>query len=333
MKQEILKILKNSDSYVSGEVISNQLNVTRAAVWKAINSLRTQGYDIVSMKHHGYKLEDTATVYNERELRELMDRSELLRNVRLKFFGEIDSTNLAARRDVDKLSGTSLYVADRQLAGRGRLGRTWQSEPDNGIWLSVMLRPQSNPDRLANLTLFAGLCVQRALVKHTGIEIGIKWPNDLVAMPSGRKICGILTETVLEDMQVRAVIIGIGINVNNSSFADDIKHIAGSLRLESGQIYDRGRLLIDILHELIGNFHEFESGLEAKHIEPSWMEGYRQACVTLGRRVSVSGGGEAAEGLASGLTAGGDLTVTMDDGSIKTCHSGEVSVRGLAGYI
>lgn len=334
MKNELLKILKSSDDYISGEMISDQLNVTRAAVWKAVNSLRAQGYNIVSMKHHGYRLEKSSAVYNERELRELMDGSELLRDVSLHFFNEIDSTNLAARRDVDKLSGIALYVANEQLAGRGRLGRIWRSEPDSGLWFSLMLRPDARPDKLANLTLFAGLCVQRALVKKTGLEIGIKWPNDLVAMPSGRKLCGILTETVLEDLQVRAVIIGIGINVNNATFAEDIEDVAGSLRLEGGQVYDRGSLLVAILHELLGNFHEFESALDDQLNVPAWLDAYSQACVTIGRRVVISAAGDSVgEGIAEGLTPEGDITVRMDDGTVRTCHSGEVSVRGLAGYI
>lgn len=334
MKNELLKILRSSDDYISGELISNQLNVTRAAVWKAVKSLRAQGYNIVSMKHHGYKLENSATVYNERELRALMDRSELLKNIKLFFFKEIDSTNLAARRDVDSLEGINLYVADKQLAGRGRLGRSWHSEPESGLWFTLMLRPHATPEKLANLTLFVGLCVQRALLKHTGLEIGIKWPNDLVIMPYGQKVCGILTETVLEDQQVRAVIIGIGINVNNSAFANDIEHVAGSLRLASGHDYDRGRLLIDILHELLGNLHEFENKLDSVSSRPSWLEAYSQACVTLGKRVTVVAGGDlSCEGMAEALNPEGDLIVKMEDGATRVCHSGEVSVRGLAGYI
>lgn len=330
MKTKLLEILSCSEDFISGEDISRELQVTRAAVWKTIKSLREDGYNIVSRKHYGYRLEPGSDVLNIREIVSVLAAVNQSGFLDIHYYDEIDSTNLAARRDIDSLKGWSVYVADRQLAGRGRLGRSWQSDPGCGLWLSVMLRPRLEPQFLASLTLFAGLCVQRALVRLSGLDIGIKWPNDLVVMPQGQKICGILTETVLEDLQVRAVIIGIGINVNTETFAGVLGKSATSLKLSAGHGFSRLEVLKAVVEELVAKYPDYETLTEKNR----WLDEYRSACVSIGRAVVIHNSDQSTEtGMAENLSEDGDLLVRLSDGSLRRCHAGEVSVRGLAGYI
>jgi len=177
---------------------------------------------------------------------------------------------------------------------------------------------------MAKITLFAGLCVAEAL-NSIGAATGIKWPNDIVSLKSGRKLAGILTETILEENRVSALIIGIGINVSTHSFSPEISETATSLQLESGQISSRIEVLSAFLQVFARRYPEFATGI--------WLADFRQLCVTLGRQVKViQADGTGWTGQATGLDDEGELIVLDDAGEPKTVRSGEVSVRGLAGY-
>lgn len=333
MKENILSLLRDQKDFLSGESISRQLGITRSAVWKAIQTLRSQGYQIESLKHHGYKLIPDADVFNEMEIRSLLRSDPQLKDLILTYFAETDSTNLAARRAADQdAPHGSLFVADCQTAGRGRLGRSWISQAGSGLWLSVLLRPQAQPASLANLTLMAGLCVVKALRSATGLDLAIKWPNDLVEMISGRKVCGILTETILEEQRVLAAVIGIGINVNTQELPPEIVHSATSLAIASGHTWPRLALLKEVLRHLNTGYERYIRTLDQP--DPEWLREYEEHCATLHRPVVVTQmDGKVIEGVATGLTSQGDLIIKRNDQQEILCHAGEVSVRGLLGYL
>lgn len=349
--------------------MARDLGVSRMAVSKAIQSLVASGLPIESTRHHGYRL----AIFPDLLLGPLIEADfERISwqgfSPDLHAFASVDSTNLAARRGSDQGDPAgSVYVAEEQTAGRGRRGKSWRSAAGEGLWFSLLLQPDLPPEQLAPVTLFAGLCAATALRKATGLDIQLKWPNDLVILPAGRKFGGILTEMLVEENQIAAVIIGLGINVHTLDFPADLQALATSLALElarrdnspqSGTCFqssasfppgtsfppgqtnpalNRIGLLTAILGEWDRRWPQFlaqaSAGL-ALLPEAGWLDDYRAICATLGRTVVVhDASGQAWEGLALDLAPGGDLRVQRADGSISTVSAGDVSVRGFLGYV
>lgn len=350
MREKILQMLQDAPDYLSGEQISRELAVSRAAVWKVIQSLRHEGYPIESVKHHGYRLAAQPDILSAWDIRQALTAASVASFGQTIFHeAQVDSTNLAARRAVDGgAPDRSLFIADEQTAGRGRRGRQWLSGHRQGLWFSLLLRPTASPAALSRLTLFAGLCVTQAIRQLTGLEAAVKWPNDIVILPSGRKICGILTEMISEENQIIAIILGIGVNINNDTFAEPLTNLATSLRLETGQNYRRVEVLAAILKVFETGFTSFlpparaeiepnastDTGSAPDFCEaPAWLTEYRRLCATLNRPVVIADAqGGLRQGQAVSLTDEGDLIVTWSDGSQTAVHAGEVSVRGLLGY-
>jgi len=350
MKNEILKQLATAylsgQDYVSGADLAHQLGVSRMAVSKAIQSLTVTGIPIESTKHHGYRL----TIFPDLLLEPLIAASFARKNWQAitpeaHVLSRVDSTNLAARRGADaKDPAGSVYVAEEQTAGRGRRGKNWRSAAGEGLWFSLLLKPDLLPERLAPITLFAGLCAVTALRETTGLDVQLKWPNDLVILPEGRKVGGILTEMLVEENQVAAVVVGIGINVHTLDFPEDLQAIATSLDLaflssgtaEQRQPLNRIELLRAVLAEWDRRWAQFlseplESGIDSAKV--SWLNEYRALCATLGRPVEVyAANGNIWTGLAEQIAPGGDLLVRRSDGEMIQVAAGDVSVRGLLGY-
>ena len=349
MKNAILEALVaefyGAGHFVSGADLSVTLGVTRAAISKSVQQLVASGYPIESQKHHGYHLTSLPEALNEALIRYVLrvaGAGQLAQSVYC--MTSVDSTNLAARRGAEtEAPDFSLYVAEEQTAGRGRRGRTWRSASGEGLWFSLLLRPDLPPEKLAPITLFAGLCAAEALRTATGLDIQLKWPNDLVVLPSGRKLGGILTETILEENQIAAVVIGIGINVHTREFPPELSAVATSLALE---LDDSNGLKLNqtlLLAQLAGRFEqrwpEFvesaRSGLmDSVKATPAWLDDYRAICATVGRTVHISGLSDmhqVAEAVAISET--GDLIVRLPDGREQAITAGEVSVRGLLGYV
>lgn len=233
----------------------------------------------------------------------------------IRYYKEVASTNIEAKNTPDAKNGT-LFTADAQTAGRGRLGRGWASPPGCGIWMSLLLTPDIAPERIPEITLVAGMAVCRAI----GAPAMIKWPNDIVI--GSKKICGILTE-----YSGGRVICGIGINVNTRSFPQELEHIATSLYLETGHETDRAALAAGVMNSFEPLYDRFlSSGFAVLADE------YRSRCVTIGREVTVTGAGDTVRGIASGITPDGGLVIDTDHGQ-KIITSGEASVRGIYGYI
>ena len=243
-------------------------------------------------------------------------------------FDEIDSTNNRAKAlgEAGGADGT-LFVAETQTAGKGRRGRCWQSPAGSSISMSILLRPVMNPSDAPMLTLVMAYAATKALREKTELDIGIKWPNDLVV--SGKKISGILTEMSAEIDYINHVVIGIGINVNMESFPEDIAKTATSLRIEAGKEFRRFELIAAIME----HFEKaYEAVCEAGSLEPI-MEDYNRLLVNCGRRVRVLEPEHEYDALALGIDKTGELQVECEDGSRKSVFAGEVSVRGIYGYV
>lgn len=325
MKAEILKMLRETDGYVSGQELCNKFGVSRTAVWKAINQLKENGYEIEAVQNKGYHLLSAPDVMDQTEL-ESIHATEWA-GCEIYYFDSIDSTNTKAKELAEEghPSGT-LVVADRQTAGKGRRGRSWESPMGIGIFMTLMLKPEINPNHASMLTLVAAMATTRAIRRVTGVPAMIKWPNDIVM--NGKKVCGILTEMSAQFDYINHIVIGIGINVHNEDFPEEIAQTASSIYLESGQRIHRASLIEAFLEE-------FED-VYAEYLKTEDMEGlvkeYDAMLVNRGRQVRVLDPKEPFEGKAMGITKKGELIVDTWE-SRKLVSSGEVSVRGIYGYV
>lgn len=251
-----------------------------------------------------------------------MDINNTINNLTTEYIGRnikwhktLDSTNAEAKRNTDMSDGT-LFIADAQTSGRGRLGREWASHEGDGIFMSLLLKPDISPEDASKITLIAGIAAARAI----GMESGIKWPNDIVI--GTKKVCGILTE-----LSLRNIICGVGINVNNQSFDEDLSDKATSMRIESGREFKRENIICNFINEFEPLYKIFlEKGIE------SVMDIYRDLCVTIGRDVTVIYPNRSFDAKAVDVDNDGNLIVEIN-GERKAVSSGEVSVRGMLGYI
>lgn len=326
MRAEILKILKESHGFVSGQELSHSLGVSRTAVWKAINQLKEEGWQIESVKSHGYRLAGEADVMTASELATVLDTQWL--GTQIAYFDETDSTNIQARKLAEKGAphGT-LVVADCQSAGKGRRGRSWDSPRGTGIWMSILLRPGFSPACASMLTLVAGMAAVRGIERACGLTPQIKWPNDLVL--DGKKICGILTEMSTEEEEIRYVVIGMGINVNNEAFPPELGDTAASLRQKLGH----GMRRSPIIGETARAFEAYYEAFSRTRDMSGLREEYDGMLVNRGRQVRVLDPRGPYTGKALGIDQGGGLLVEREGGQVSPVISGEVSVRGIYGYV
>ena len=325
MKAEILKMLRETDGYVSGQELCNKFGVSRTAVWKAINQLKENGYEIEAVQNKGYHLLSAPDIMDKTEL-ESIHATEWA-GCEIYYFDSIDSTNTKAKELAEEghPSGT-LVVADRQTAGKGRRGRSWESPTGIGIFMTLMLKPEINPNNASMLTLVAAMATTRAIRRVTGVPALIKWPNDIVM--NGKKVCGILTEMSAQFDYINHIVIGIGINVHNEDFPEEIAKTASSLYLESGQHIHRASLIEAFLEEFEDVYAEY---LKTEDMEGLQKE-YDAMLVNRGRQVRVLDPKEPFEGKAMGITKKVELIVDTWE-SRKLVSSGEVSVRGIYGYV
>lgn len=244
------------------------------------------------------------------------------------YFKEIDSTNNEIKRQGEKGASHGLVViAESQTAGRGRLGRSWSSPEEEGIWMSFLLRPQMKPEAASMLTLVIALAVRKAVLQVTGIEALIKWPNDIVV--NGKKICGILTEMSTIGSDINYVTAGVGINVNTKSFPEEISRTATSISLACGKKISR-----EMLVERFGEaFEEYYDRLVETNDLSLIKEEYNGYLANRDRFVKVIGADEELTGTALGINELGELLVQDSANQVHIIRSGEVSVRGIYGYV
>lgn len=326
MKGEILKLLKEADGYISGQELCTRFGVSRTAVWKVMNQLKEEGYEIEAVRNKGYVLRSMSDVLSKEEILSNMETRWAGANV--VYFDKTDSTNIQARKQADLGAphGT-LVVADRQEGGKGRRGRGWESPSGVGIWMSLLLRPQISSISASMLTLLMALAAEKGIREATGIESQIKWPNDLTV--NKKKICGILTEMSTELMEIQYVVIGIGINVCQAEFPEEIKKTATSLYLESGEKHQRSRIIAKIMEAMEGYYEKF---IETEDMS-GLMEEYNAKLVNLGNEVCVLAPSGEFRGISEGINEKGGLIVRLPDGTKTEVISGEVSVRGVYGYV
>ena len=328
MKTEILKILRGTDGYVSGQELCDKLGVSRTAVWKVIGSLKEEGYEIDAVSRKGYRLLSSPDVVSESEVASRI--SDGVFGQRVVSYEITDSTNTRAKQLAEEgaVHGT-LVVANMQTAGKGRRGRSWQQEEGSVIAMSLLLRPTFSPDKASMLTLLAAHSVAGAIEAVTGLPAAIKWPNDIVI--NRKKTVGILTEMSLgvEQAAIDYIVIGIGINVNNTAFPEDIRDMATSLYLEKGERVSRSALIAESMRRLEVDYEAFLKTEDLSAILPD----YNAHLISMNKEVRVLDPKGEYTGISRGMDAQGELLVERADGEIIKVYAGEVSVRGLYGYV
>jgi len=239
------------------------------------------------------------------------------------YFEETDSTNRRARLLAQEgAQHGTLVLADRQTAGRGRRGRGWISPAGEGIFMSLLLRPDVHPSQVAKLSLLTALAVANAIAEETGLDARIKWPNDIVI--HGRKVCGLLLEMTADEHAVYDVVAGVGVNVHQKTFDEEIAHTASSLDLLTGRTVSRAALVCAFLRA-------FEAAMEMN--DEAMMAAYAARSATLGQRVQVIGLTGTFTGVAKGVTDSGSLLVEDEEGAVREVLAADVSVRGIMGYV
>lgn len=331
MKSGILRALRQAgDNFVSGQALCEEAGVTRQAVWKNIAQLKEAGFVIDSVPNKGYRLVSSPDkMYSYNILSRLFPGTICKKIESLEV---TDSTNIHAKQlaEFGEEEGT-VIIAEKQTAGKGRMGRHWESEPGAGIYMSIILRPCINPVHVPGITLVTALAVIEAIKKTCNTEPFIKWPNDIVL--GGKKICGILTEMSSEMDLINYVVTGIGINTNNKYFPEEIEETATSLFIQTGQKTDRARLAACTIDCFGRYYKKFEN---AKSIKP-FIDEYNQLLANRDREVKIFYGmaenaSKTETGIARGIDENGALIVDTKSGT-RHVLSGEVSVRGLYGYV
>lgn len=328
MKAEILRLLKESDGYISGQQLCQQFQVSRTAVWKVIEQLKKEGYKIEAVRNKGYHLLESVDVLSKAEIESQLKTKWAGRPV--VYYDEIDSTNTRAKELGDKGDLTNhgtLFVADRQVAGKGRRGRAWESPSGSSISMTILLHPDMLPNKASELTLIMALAVEEGVEKVTGLKPGIKWPNDIIL--SGKKICGILTEMSAEIDYINYVVIGVGINANMEAFPEEIEKVATSLKIETGDEVKRA----DLVAAIMESFEKFyEIFMETQDLS-GVMDHYNGLLLNKNQKVRVLEPGHEYEAMALGINSLGELIVRLEDGEEREVYAGEVSVRGVYGYV
>ena len=325
MKEKILKCLREAEDYVSGQELCQMFDVSRTAIWKVMNQLKEEGYVIDAVKNKGYRLVQTPDLVTAEEVESLLETSWAARPV--VYEEEQASTNQTAKMLAEQgASHGTLVVAERQVSGRGRRGRPWHSPKGSGIWMSILLRPQIHPMSASMLTLVAAMAVYDAISSRVE-GCAIKWPNDIVI--DGRKVCGILTEMSTQIDYINHVTIGVGINVNLTEFPEEIRETATSLRLECGHVVKRAPLIAAVMKRFEQNYTVF-----LEHGDLSGLkERYSELLVNKDREVRILGAKEQYNAYALGINQTGELIVRKEDGTEEAVYAGEVSVRGVYGYV
>ena len=327
-KDAVLALLRQQEGFVSGQEMSRQLQISRAAVWKAIQALREEGYQVESVNNRGYRLTAATPKLRKSEILEALGDNPWAD--RITVLDSVDSTNtLAKKLAAEGAPHGTVVVADQQTGGRGRLGRSFASPAGVGVYLTVILRPVVPPSELMHLTAVSAEATVEAIAETVGIRPGIKWTNDVVF--GKRKCVGILTEMSLqaESGLVDYAVVGIGTNCNHGDedFPTQVRPMAVSLREITGKTVDRNRYATALIRQLWLADRELLSGKAA------WLKRYADDCVTIGQDVKVVQGDQVRLAHADGIDENAALLVTYEDGTRAAVASGEVSIRGMYGYL
>ena len=345
MKAKILELLREkkeqvaagapeSEAYVSGQELCEQFGVSRTAVWKAIGQLKKEGYVIEAVQNRGYRLVDqTEEVYNQADIQSRLKTNWV--GHPLLFFDSIDSTNIRAKQEAEQGAESGLLVvSDKQTAGRGRRGRGWESPAGTNIYYTLLLKPDFTADCAPMLTLVMALAVAKGIKQtlrrdseEAAAKVGIKWPNDIVV--DGKKVCGILTEMSMEQSYIQHIVIGVGINVRKQEFPEEIRDRAAAIDEQCGFRISRSQLIADIMEAFEEDYSIFLQTHDLKGLRAS----YAKLLVNQDREVCVLDPKGEYRGIARGINDQGELLVERQDGTVEEVYAGEVSVRGVYGYV
>jgi len=320
--EKILNILRNNPGdYISSEELCKDIDLSRTAIWKHVERLREEGYDIEASPHLGYRLIKIPDSLIPMEIRWRLKTKILGREI--ISYKRIDSTNAAAYSLAEKgIKEGTVVLAEEQAAGKGRLGRVWASPAKGGIYMSCILRPKIPPNEIPRITLLAAVSVAKSIREITGLLAMIKWPNDILV--NDRKVCGILTEMKAEQDTIDFVVVGVGINVNTplkflpkgaSSLREELKS------LEKKESLSRIELVKDIIEKLEGNYILMKD----KGFGPI-IKAWKDLSAMLGSRVRIVLPNKTFEGQAHDIDIDGALIVRRESGIMERVSSGDVVV-------
>lgn len=317
-KGELIKILEiNRGLAVSGEELAQRLGVSRNAVWKAINSLREEGYPIDAAQNRGYRLSGSSDIISAEGIEAILGSHAEMFNITV--LDEVDSTNLAVRRLAGEgAPAGTIVIANSQTGGRGRLGRSFFSPQGGGLYMSVLLRPSFDAEQAVLITTAVSVAVCRVIERTTGKSPQIKWVNDIFM--NGKKVCGISTEAItdFESGKIDCVIIGIGINCTPSKVPAELRDIVGFV-MEDGARVSRNELAAELICEL--------ENLEKTVSEQSFVDEYRKRSLVIGKKIKIISGQDTELATALNIDERGGLIVRTESGLTKTLCSGEISIR------
>lgn len=312
--EELLKIMESGESEnISGQELSERLGVSRAAVWKAVDKLRAQGYQIEAAPNRGYKLIKSGDMLSKQQIEALLPE-KLRENTEILLFKTINSTNTYGKKlAADGAKSGTVIIADQQTEGRGRRGHSFYSPPKTGLYMSVILRPQSFAADIDMVTICAGCAVCRAVENLTDRNPMIKWVNDIFI--DEKKICGILSEGVtdFEAGSVDSIVVGIGVNVTTDIFPQEIENKAGALNCQ----ISRSKIAAEIIKQLF----ECLNSTREKNIAE-----YKSRSLVLGKEISYFRNNLPCQGRAVDIDQKGQLIVETEDGR-ETLNAGEISVK------
>jgi len=314
-KDLILDFLrKNKDGYVSGQAIADSLHLSRNSVWKAVKALKKDGFGIEAVTNKGYKLTREADMLSADSIKSFLKKYDLP----VYYFNEIDSTNKYAKAlAAEGAEAGTIVAANFQSSGRGRLGRSFYSPPNTGIYFTMVLKPKDIFDNAPLITTAASVAVAKAIIDLTGKDAKIKWVNDVLI--SGKKVCGILTEAVtdLESGQCQSAVCGIGINYIEGSFPEELRDIAGPV-FDSEPTVSRAELLASVAENLLDIINALP--------ERTFMDTYRSLSIVKGKDVTLKIGNKTVDARVSDIDSLGGLVAEID-GRTEVFRSGEVTLR------
>lgn len=320
MKIHVLKsLLDHPGEWLSGEELSRLSGVTRSAVWKQVRQLKMEGYIIESVPSKGYRMNTEGEALSKEGLLLSLAESGMIHDViHLK---TVDSTNRYAKQINDP---GVLIIAEEQTMGRGRLGREWSSPAGDGLWFTLVIRPEMDPSQAALITQIAASAVWQGIREVTGIESAIKWPNDIQI--GARKVCGILTEMNAELGAIERLIVGIGINVNTPRMPDELAETATSLLIETGRPWSRKALLLAILKAFEADYLSFVNNGDLQSV----IKRCRDYSSLIGKPIRIVNGSREEFAEAVDIGEKGELIVRKATGELSPLISGEISVRVLS---
>lgn len=316
IKDDVLRSLLEGPR--SGSALAGALGVSRSAVWKAIEQLRGEGYQIEAATNRGYRLASGPEALSLPEIGRWLKSGEI--GAQIELHDEIDSTNIRAKELAMRGAphGTTV-LARRQSAGRGRFSRNFYSPEGSGVYISFVLRPTLPADRAVLITSMAAVAVARAMERVADVDAKIKWVNDVYL--GEKKACGILCEAGMdfESGQLQYVVAGIGVNVGPMEFPEELANVATSISNACGQAVGRSHFCAELINEMNALYPQLESG--------AFMEESRARSNVIGREIDVLRGGERYPATAVDIDDAGSLIVRTPEGRVETLRSGEISVR------